>query len=59
MNGVPEYFELKLKQTSKGVWYCDGFTTFHEAMLDAVALADDAMTAVERIVKKHNKEAEK
>lgn len=57
MNGVPEYYELKLKQTSKGIWYCDGFVAYDEIIKDMIIFADDAMTRIEEILEKHNKEA--
>lgn len=57
MNGVPEYYVLNLKQTSKGIWYCDGFTAHDEIIKDMIILADDAMTRIEEILEKHNKEA--
>ena len=57
MNGVPEYYEVKMKQTSKGIWYCDGFTAVAEAWQDACVIADDAMAKIEKILELHNKEA--
>jgi len=56
MNGVPELYELKMKQTSKGTWYCDGFTASTEEMEDTVAQAEEAMTKIEAILKTHNLE---
>lgn len=58
MNGVPEYYEVKMKQTSKGIWYCDGFTASNKHFNDMLKYTDDAMTHVEEILEKHNKEAE-
>lgn len=57
MNGVPEYYELKMKQTSKGIWYCDGFTAVDKIASRAIELADIAMTGIEKVLEKHNKEA--
>ena len=57
MNGVPEYYELKMKQTSKGIWYCDGFTAVKNDLDEAVDAADEAMHKIEEILEKHNKEA--
>ena len=59
MNGVPEYYELKLKQTSKGIWYCDGVTFVNEAIIEAVILADTALYRIEDLLATHNKEAVK
>lgn len=59
MNGVPEYYEVKMKQTSKGIWYCDGFTASTKLMETTMSMAHLAMTEIEGILKKHNKEAEK
>jgi len=57
MNGVPEYYEVKMKQTSKGIWYCDGFTSVNEDPNKAVENADHVMVLIEDILKEHNKEA--
>lgn len=59
MNGVPEYYELKMKQTSKGIWYCDGYVAFDNDLKRAVSKADWGMTQIEEILEKHNKEAKK
>lgn len=57
MNGVPEFYEVKMKQTSKGIWYCDGITASTESMEDSVAQADEAMTKIEAVLETHNKGA--
>lgn len=54
MNGVPEYYEVKMKQTSKGIWYCDGFTASMEDPEDAIRVADIAMSRIETVLKAHN-----
>ena len=54
MNGVLERYEVKLKQTSKGIWYCDGLTVANadeDAMLE---IADHVMTHTEVILAEHN-----
>ena len=33
MNGVKEEYSLKVKQTSKGIWYCDGLQVISETQL--------------------------
>ena len=57
MNGVPEYYELKMKQTSKGIWYCDGFTQHNETIDGLAEETDKALTWIERVLQEHNKEA--
>ncbi len=59
MNGVPEYYEVKMKQTSKGIWYCDGFVAYDEQKTIVCDKADLMMGMIEAILDKHNKEAEK
>lgn len=59
MNAVPEYYEVKMKQTSKGIWYCDGFTASTENMTDSIMTANKAIYEIETILKEHNKETEK
>ena len=54
MNGVPEFYEVKMKQTSKGIWYCDGFVASMENPEDAIRVADIAMTRIETVLKAHN-----
>ena len=56
MNGVPDTVEVKVKQTSKGVWYCDGFSVCREKFLDVASELDAGMTGIEEILKKHNAE---
>jgi len=57
MNGVPEYYEVKMKQTSKGMWYCDGFTASTRDVNTTIRVADEAMTEIGKILNDHNKEA--
>lgn len=57
MNGVPEYYELKMKQTSKGIWYCDGLVAYDEDANVVAANADMMMKRIESILEHHNKEA--
>lgn len=59
MNGVPEYYEVKMKQSSKGIWYCDGFTASTETLENTLEYADIAMKTITKILEKRNKEAEK
>lgn len=59
MNGVPEFYEVKMKQTSKGIWYCDGIVASTEHMIDTVAQVDLTIDKIEKMLKKHNEEAEK
>jgi len=57
MNGVPEYYEVKMKQASKGIWYCDGFVSFDEDPNVVVDKANVMIGLVEKMLEKHNKEA--
>ena len=54
MNGVTERYEIKLKQTSKGIWYCDGLTLSHEQARSLIAEADGVMEMIEGVLKDHN-----
>jgi len=58
MNSVPEFYEVKFKQTSKGIWYCDGFTASMENPEDAIRTADIAMSRIETVLKAHNVESQ-
>lgn len=57
MNGVPEYYELKMKMTSKGIWYCDELRISGEKWKEVLDAADPTMTDIEKLLEKHNKEA--
>ena len=59
MNGVPEYYRLKLAQTSKGIWYCADLEISGKTWDDIFADTDDYMTTLESLLEKHNTEAEK
>lgn len=54
MNGVREEYGVKFTQTAKGVWYCDNLTVYKESIECAISTADDAITMVEDVLKKHN-----
>ena len=54
MNGVPDYFEYKVKQTAGGIWYCDNVHVFDEEMTRAALKLDLAMKEVEQVLFKHN-----
>jgi len=58
MNGVEERYEIKLKQTSKGIWYCDGLTVANKDEVKMMHFADELMTGIEKTLEGHNKEAE-
>jgi len=58
MNGVQDYKEVRFKQTSKGVWYCDGVTIGSTTMVDLIGMAGHDMTEIEKVLAAHNKEAE-
>jgi len=55
MNGVPEYYEAKFKQSASGVWYCDGFKAVAGEAAVAIDEADESMTKIEKILERHNK----
>jgi len=48
MNGVKEENHIKFKQTTKGIWYCDGLTIYNENIATAIT---EAETAMEHVVK--------
>ena len=54
MNGVKEEFTIKMKQTSKGIWYCDGLQITSEHISELVGDLDQVMIQVEGILQKHN-----
>jgi len=58
MNGVEERYEIKLKQTSKGTWYCDGLTVNDALVTSMLDKADTIMKGVEKMLADHNKETE-
>ena len=56
MNGVREEYSIKVKQTSKGIWYCDGLQVISET---ETGLADELcliMSQVECVLKDHNED---
>jgi len=55
MNGVIESYAIRMKQTSKGIWYCDGVDVWREDLIDACTEMDMLMEHVEKILEKHNK----
>lgn len=59
MNGVPDYFEYKVKQTAGGIWYSDQVHVFDESHTRAALKLDLAMTEVEQVLYKHNHKEEK
>ena len=48
MNGVKEENHIKFKQTTKGIWYCDGLTIYNEDITNAI---DESSRAMEHVVK--------
>lgn len=54
MNGVKELYGVKLKQTSKGIWYCDGLTVEHHNDQILLVEIDEIMGNVEEILARHN-----
>jgi len=54
MNGVKEEFSIKMKQTSKGIWYCDGLQITSENVAELVGELDRVMIQAEGVLYKHN-----
>jgi hypothetical protein len=54
MNGVKEEYSIKVKQTSKGIWYCDGLQVIAEKSEDLAMDMETLMTEVENVLTKHN-----
>ena len=54
MNGVREEYSIKVKQTSKGIWYCDGLQVISESIVGLETELNDVMTQVERVLHEHN-----
>lgn len=54
MNGVRVEYEAALKQTAKGVWYCDGIRTGDKKIPALGAKLHLLMTEVEEQLQRHN-----
>ena len=54
MNGVRVEFEAALKQTAKGVWYCDGVRTGAQTIPELGSKCDLVMQEIEQILYNHN-----
>ena len=54
MNGVKEEYSIKVKQTSKGIWYCDGLQVISESTLGLATELNHIMTQVEGVLYEHN-----
>lgn len=54
MNGVKEEYSIKVKQTSKGIWYCDGLQVISERTTGLATELDRLMIQVEGTLHKHN-----
>ena len=54
MNGVKEEYSIKVKQTSKGVWYCDGLQVISERTIGLANELNHFMTQVEGVLHEHN-----
>jgi len=50
MNGVKEENHIKFKQTTKGIWYCDGLVVYNEDITKAINKASSAMEHVVRVL---------
>ena len=58
MNGVRVEYEAKLKQTSKGVWYCDGVSCGDEKIAMLGSKLHLMMMEIEQQLFKHNNHEE-
>ena len=54
MNGVKEEYSIKVKQTSKGVWYCDGLQVIADETNELINDLDHLMVLIEDTLKNHN-----
>ena len=54
MNGVREEYSIKVKQTSKGIWYCDGLQVISETTTGLATELNHIMTQVEGVLYEHN-----
>jgi len=54
MNGVKEEYSIKVKQTSKGVWYCDGLQVISETTKGLATELDSLMLSIESTLNQHN-----
>jgi hypothetical protein len=54
MNGVREEYSIKVKQTSKGIWYCDGLQVISEKTSGLASELSLIMLQVEGVLKEHN-----
>jgi len=54
MNGVKEEYSIKVKQTSKGIWYCDGLQVISERTIGLANELNHFMTQVEGVLHEHN-----
>lgn len=46
---------LEFKQTSKGIWYCDGFSLYCTSIMDAIALSSKVIEEIDKLLKEKNK----
>ena len=54
MNGVKEEYSIKVKQTSKGIWYCDGLQVITEKESQLATTLNRLMTQIEGTLETHN-----
>ena len=54
MNGVKEEYSIKVKQTSKGIWYCDGLQVIADKSTTLVEDLDALMILIEGTLHNHN-----
>lgn len=49
---------VSFKQTTKGIWYCDGLSVYCDSIFDGLAVVETATSKVEDLLKKLNKTEE-
>ena len=54
MNGVKKEYSIKVKQTSKGVWYCDGLQVIADKSTTLVEDLDSLMILIKGTLRNHN-----
>ena len=54
MNGVREEYNMNVKQTSNGIWYCTGLQVISETTTGLANELHLLMTQVEGVLHEHN-----
>jgi len=54
MNGVKDLNRISVKQTAKGVWYCDEAMIYFTNIPNAADDLDTCMSMIEGVLNRHN-----